>query len=731
MIMILDDLKAIQVFALTPSALPVERTVAERLIVSAARQAHIEMLEGERQSNSGTFRIAVSSKLHGEPKKGPWMFFRIGRDGSGEMLASDAHWLFPLCSVILEDWCGHEGAEFPDGILILPTFSWLRNLSDFFVGSLRGAEHFERERYMGQLARQGFSHVTINGLGVERPFESGPPGDVYSWFYDYSPDLDQFVDSDLLRGYYPADYLQANLNFLKENARLALKYGLTPGLHINSPRSMPEEFWHRYGFLRGARVDHPRETLRPRYTLAMTHPAVQQHYRQLVRKVMLEVPEIGFVHVWTNDSGAGFEFVSSLYAGRNGGAYLIREWKNEEEIARRAAANVMTYYRLLRDEARCVNPVFRLICDLGPFYSERRHLLPELGEGIDTGEFGFFMDPDGVTSSQQLLRPDVMVHAKIEAGSTNVIGMPFPRLLYERLQKVRMSGGAAVLCGANPESLAPFDINNEVVRSVQLFPSRAIDEVLHNDAVLLVGPEYAHDLVNLWDLADKAVRAYPQDIPCSTFGFPWFRFSVRPFVPDIDAIDEEERRYYEGFLLATFNNPARVDFNNDMMWNFLTVEEARTRKQQVDEAVLPPLQEAIQLCERSVGLLSPASPGRAVFRDLLDRLVAMLCFYTTMRNSVAWTESVHGFLGSDAEEKRQEYQILCQAMVDHEVKNTRRLLRLWEDSDVQFMPVSRTGESLHIYGRNFGDLLQKKIALMEQHKMDTPRVDPEYMWRMP
>ena len=70
-------------------------------------------------------------------------------------------------------------------------------------------------------------------------------------------------------------------------------------------------------------------------------------------------------------------------------------------------------------------------------------------------------------------------------------------------------------------------------------------------------------------------------------------------------------------------------------------------------------------------------------------------------------------------------------MVDHEVKNTRRLLRLWEDSDVQFMPVSRTGESLHIYGRNFGDLLQKKIALMEQHKMDTPRVDPEYMWRMP
>ena len=728
--MILDDLKAIRVFDLSPLGVPAERTAAERLIASAARHARVELRAGEEKPAPGTFRIAVTGTLHGGYQQGAWMFFRIERDGSGEMLASDAHWLFPLSSMVLEEWGGHDGTEFPDGILVIPTFSWLRNLSDFLVGSLRGTEHFDREKYMRQLARQGFSHVTINGLGVVRPFESGPPGDVYSWFYDYSPDLDQFVESDLLRGYYPPDYLQANLNFLADNARLARKYGLTPGLHINSPRSMPEEFWNRYGFLRGARVDHPRETFRPRYTLAMTHPAVQRHYRDLVHGIMHEVPEIGFMHVWTNDSGAGFEFVSSLYAGRNGGPYLIREWKNEEEIVRKAAANVLSYYRLLRDEARRVNPSFRLVCDLGPFYAERRHILPELGEGIDAGEFGFFMDPDGNTLSQQTLRPDVMVHAKVEAGSTNVVGVPFPRLLYERLQEVRMRGGGAVLSGANPETLAPFDINNEVVRSVQLFPSRPIDDVLQQNAVLLVGPDHAQDLVRLWDLADRAVRAYPQDIPCSTFGFPWFRFWVRPFVPDIDAMSEEERAYYERFLLATFNNPARVDFNNDMMWNFLSVEDAGARKQQVDAAVLPPLQEAIALCESAAGQAPSASPGRAVLHDLHDRLVAMLCFYTTMRNSVAWTESVHGFIEAETKELKEKYKVLCRAMVDSELENTRRLLQLWEESDVRFMPVSRTGESLHIYGRNFGDLLRNKIALMERHRMDEPRIDPDYMWRM-
>jgi hypothetical protein len=46
------------------------------------------------------------------------------------------------------------------------------------------------------------------------------------------------------------------------------------------------------------------------------------------------------------------------------------------------------------------------------------------------------------------------------------------------------------------------------------------------------------------------------------------------------------------------------------------------------------------------------------------------------------------------------------------------------------MPVSSLGESLHLYGENFGDLLGHKIALMERHAHDEPYIDPQYMWRM-
>ena len=610
------------------------------------------------------------------------------------------------------------------------TFSWLRNLSDFLVGSLRTARHFDREDYFRQLADQGFTHVTVNGLGVAQPFESGPPGDVYSWFYDYSPDLDQFVESSLIKGMYPAEYLQANREYLKANASLARKYHLVPGLHICSPRSMPDEFWSKYPFLRGARVDHPRESFRPRYALAMTHPAVQAHYRELVRNILNEVPELGFVHVWTNDSGAGFEFVSSLYAGRNGGPYLIREWKSEDEIARKAAENVLSYFRLLRDEARQVNPDVRVICDLGSFSVERRHIVARLGNGLDVGSFGSFETVETEDERNQLQHVGSIVHEKLDLAGSNIIGFPFPILVYERLKEAANSGRQWLLVNATPRSLAPYDINGEVLKAYQQEPISDIQNVLHEAADRWVG-QYAGTLVDLWNLADRAVRLFPPGVPYCTFAFPWFRLWVRPFVPNIDLIPEKRRAYYERFLVATFNNPARVDLNNDMLWNFLTVKEAGEKRESIDREVLPPLDQAVGIARSLLTAVPPSRPERAVFQDLSDRLTAGRCFYVTLRNLTAWIEAVHGYREAKSEVDKQTYLSKSRAMAAHELDNTRSLLQLWEQSDVDWISISTGGESAHIYGENFGELLKNKIELMERHMNDEPYIDPNFMWRMP
>jgi hypothetical protein len=724
--MLRDLLHPIQTVTYPVDPKPVERTVAESVAAEITDSARAVADAGQ----TGRFHVQVGTSAEGRDISENWIWFSLLPGGSALLAASDAHWLYAGFCLLKEEWLGRDEEEFQNGTKIIPTFPWLRNLSDFFVGSLRSTRGFEPAEHVRQIARLGFSHVTINGLGSPVPFETGPSGDVYHWFYDYSPDLDQFVDSALLRGYYPGDYLQKNLDSLKRNAELAATYGLTPGLHINSPRSMPHEFWDRYGFLRGARVDHPRETLRPRYTLAMAHPVVQNHYRELVQKIMKEVPEIGFIHVWTNDSGSGFEFVSSLYAGRNGGPYLLREWTSDEEIARVASGNVMTYYRLLRDEARKVNPGFRLVCDLGPFFAERKYILPELGDGIDAGEFAFFQPPEKEKDPGES-PPDLLTHLKLDLADNNVPGLPFPKLVHERLMRARSEGARALLTSATPETLAPFEINGEVVRAVQLQPERPLQEVLLQKAAQWTGGAYARQVLDIWLLSDAAVRAYPPDIPMSTFGFPWFRLWVRPFVPNIDAIPEKERAYYEEFLLATFNNPARVDLNNDMMWNFLTVEEAARKKGVLDSAVIPPLDRAV---ERAAGLcegIAASDPAEEVLFDLRNRLRMGRCFFTTMRNTLAWTESVHGYLEAKGEGERDRYRKLCGAMVDSELQNTRSLLDLWKGSRKDLVPISTAGESLHTYGENFPDLLEKKITLMERHRDDEPYIDPDYMWRMP
>jgi hypothetical protein len=102
-----------------------------------------------------------------------------------------------------------------------------------------------------------------------------------------------------------------------------------------------------------------------------------------------------------------------------------------------------------------------------------------------------------------------------------------------------------------------------------------------------------------------------------------------------------------------------------------------------------------------------------------------------MRNSLAWIESVHGYLEARRPAEKDAYRAKCRAMVASELENAKNLLTLWNKSRVDWMPVSKAGESLHIYGENFAEHLKQKIALMERHVDDEPYIDPNYMWRMP
>ena len=736
-----DALKNIRVLAIPANGRPVDRTVADEFHRDLAPQAEIKTPDQSGWNEKGIFRIAIadekfltgpsSDALRESGGKG-WIFLKLAPDGSGELTTSAPHLLYALYSLLREDWLGLDAAGFENGKVVVPRFSRLEGGDNYLANPKRVAAGYDAERSVRELARLGFSHVPVNALAKDMPAEQGPPGEIYYRFYYFSPDLDQFVETPLNAGAYSPEYLEANLALLKENARLAVKYGLTPGLNISSPRSVPDSVLEKHPYLRGARVDHPFRSYRPRFTLTLSHPAVRWHYAELMRRLMREVPELGYIYLWTNDSGSGFEYTASLYAGRNGGAYLVREWKSHEAIAKAAADNVLRYFRTLRDAAAETRPDFRLLFNLFSFSNEEEFILNGLTEGLD-----LWVAPKELDDSPRGRRLKSLPAKGSEIFTTTrlqnnyLLGIPSPWLAAEEVRSLQAAGFDKAQVTVDPAPLAPYDVNRDVLRALNFDASADVDAVVAAAAARLVGKGGAQALVKAWRLCDKAVRGFPSIglYGDNNWGFPWYRLLVRPFAPDIERIPEAERAYYEKYMTVTFNNPNLVDLGTDILWTLMTRDQADAVVAQADGAVWKPLDEAIGVLKEAVR--SAKGDARSVFIDQLDRLQALRCYFRTLRNTAAWVAGVHGFIEAKDPAERERRLTMVRSMVDDEVGNARALAALFETSKTRFMPVDPTGETFNMYGTNLPELIRRKVALMEKHRNDQPRIDPNFMWRLP
>jgi hypothetical protein len=662
-----------------------------------------------------------------------WAFFRFAA-GRGELSASAPHLLYALFCLLRDEWHTEPAAHFAEGRLIEPRFRWLAGRDEFLTGRLGFAKRRKMpvdpddlEESMRELARLGCTHVVINEL-ARRSCETGPVGEVYYRFYDYTPDIDQYVETRLNAGTYPREYLQANLSLLKQLARLADRYGLIPGFYAAHPRSVPESLLARYPFLRGARIDHTFRSYQPRYALSVAHPAVRWHYAELIRTLLAEVPELGFIKMLLNDSGSGFEYTASLYPGRNGGPYIVREWRPDAEIAARAADNVIRYYRMLRDAARQVNPDFHLMTGLKNIAEEQEPILAGMDSGIDLqtqSQRSDIEDPEWLATRADLESRGAHVLSDTNAtGSSYILGVPSPWVVAERLENELAKGFDRIDVYLNPAHMAPWDINRAVVAAFQTGASGNIDALLQRMAQRWAGAT-ADTLLEVWRLSDEAVRHAPIHFLYGWLGFTWYRWWVRPFVPDLSAIPEAERAYYEEPMLTVFNNPHNIDFAADALWKLHSIEACDEDIRTFADKVWPALDHALELASQQ------AERGEALWIDLSDRLEAYRCYAETMRNICAWIASVHGYIeATDPAEKKRRRQ-LADEMVARELANTRRLLALWQRSDIDFMPLQSQGESVHNYGLNMGELLQKKIALMTSYGDGEPRIDSRYIFRAP
>lgn len=746
---------------------PVDLTIAE-LIRQYSENAQILEVDSIRE-RSGFFiaseykdfkkYLNYNGKTAGEDKE--WSFFRISDNGEGILLSSRVNYFYGFIYYILEKYSDEHVSKFEKGIYETYPFKWHRSNFDVYIAqTARTNRNVNLEDYFRELAVMGITHVEVNGLAFPEPIEKGVDGEVYPRFYTYCAALDQFTSSKLNKGVYPKEYINANLENLKKNAELALKYGITPGLLCFEPRSVPEELFKKYPMLRGARVDHPLRSLKPRYNLAVCHPVVKEHYRELIQNLLKEVPELGYISIWSNDSGAGFELTKSLYVGPNTGGYLIREWKSDDDNAKAAADNVIDYLSFLRDSGRELNPDFRVITRREPFYGEEKFLNEKFDEGIDLEVFshlakGFesayshpvYKDVDTVlgtlfqsklkkaekTEIDRFKKQGVNTHFNYTPGTMNnfepLLGIPFPRFVFDRLKSMTEFELDYTIFhgGGTPLSLAPFNINQEIIRLFLYEGIKNIDEILGRIAGEWVGKDYAEKLVEFWRLTEEGIMYYQPVFLYSLWGINWYRFWIRPIVPDFEKIPEEDRKYYEDFMLTTLHNPTRVDLNRDVGFTLMSMDFAKNASERMDKNVWDKLDSAVRLADSIINS-QPEENIIKVFVDQRDRVRALKCWIRTIKNVCSWIYNVHTYLDYGDKNLRKICRKNIREMVLDEIENARDLLNLWQTSEIEFMQISGEKETTFIYDENIGDYIKRKIELMQGRENDEPAVNKNIIW---
>jgi hypothetical protein len=719
-------------------------------------------------STPGGVNVALASR--GLPARLPakakdataWTWLRIAADGTGEICATHGSFLYAAVRLLASGASEFTREKLAAGLLLPATFGWHRPLFDACLTQYwRSARNFDPERYLAALAEAGFTHCEVNGLQAHMPLEDFVAHEYYPQFYTYCAGFNHFVDTELTRGTWPAHYLDANLNNLVKLAGLGRRYGLKPGLCMFEPRSMPERFFAKYPTLRGARIDHPFRSRLPRYTMAQDHPITRRHYREALQKIMRAVPDLSYMSVWTNDSGSGFEHTSSLYVGRNGGPYMIREWRNHDKIAQAAGESIVRYLQNLRGAAAEINPDFDVILRLEPFKVEQDHIKAGMGphitwEGPSLMVRGYHVPyshpryPENqavagsifhTTMDQAGEKEALAASRKIGAepaltysltGVMNhepLLGLPFPRSVHQKLLAVRDTGITRVsaMGGFANSPQAPYWPNPVAVRAAQFFPEKPVEQVLLEYATTLVGSAHAAALSEAWKEFEEALLWQPLVGLYCAFGFCWQRTWDRPFVPDPEAVPAAEREYYERHGCYQHNNPGLIDLGKDVLFDLITRQSGAKMAADLDANVIARLHPLIARID--VLAQTADSAAAPVFADLRDRVRAYLHWVSSLRSVCAWCEHVYGYLEAGDAAARAAHEKQLQAAIDFELANIRGLIALLETTRSEVLVLSGVGETTFLYGENLVTHLRTKLRLTEQYRHHKPRIDPAVYWR--
>ena len=616
------------------------------------------------------------------------------------------------------------------------------------TGHQRSQSHLDLEQYFATAARLGYTAVDVNGLATLEIIEQDDPTDLYPLFNTYGPALSQFVDSDLTRGVYPQAHLQRNLSQLRERARLARRHGLKTVFATYEPRWMPDAFYAGHPELRGARSDHPGRSRKARYSLDTDSPQVLRHYTEMVGSLLRAVPELDYLFILTQDSGAAFCWAEYTYGGPNG-----PERCRATPVARRVQGFLGAWLAGIRDARSAA----KLVLWTEQFTSEELNpLIDELpkevalsyvahnGGTVQIGGRAFNLPGYAIQGIDLGTNTQAVLQRAARAGRTcyvlnvfdygmdidPILGLPLPFVAYDRLEEYRRQGvrhfvnfGGIV----SPPAVRAV-AGQEVFREYVTGQAGGREETVRRVAERLAGTAAAGPLVRGWRGVDDLMRQMPP-----TFGqrlgllMVWRRFLVRPLVVAHEALGEEERAY---FVKHTFLG------TGDKGWTNFFWEANRPRFKWEDAPwMIAHYQQLIDRSTEAIAALTEAreaagdEPARAFVETETQKVEVLRSVLTTLRNILRtqylhdkYTEFYQDAFTDDWTVDRAEYL----AAVQEEIVNTGALRAILQQARRPLIAQSKVDESTFIYGPDLSAQLQSKVAVMRRH---LPDVDRFFAWR--
>ncbi|MCK7518501.1 MAG: hypothetical protein MZV64_12675 [Ignavibacteriales bacterium] len=249
------------------------------------------------------------------------------------------------------------------------------------------------------------------------------------------------------------------------------------------------------------------------------------------------------------------------------------------------------------------------------------------------------------------------------------------------------------------------------------------------------GRSGAPALVKAWQLCDAAVRGFPVDhalrrqqlgLPLVPAPRPAFRpghraRSRRPSAPITRSI-----------MTVTFNNPNLVDLGTDILWTLMTREQADAAVAQADQRDVeaPRRGRSASLKEGGpAGLRAARARSSSTSSTGSGPCAATSGPCATRRPG--WPESTVTYEAKDPAEKDKR--------PGHGAGHGRRRGRgtpaTWPRSSKPrrrgSCPSTRRARPSTCTGRTSPSSSRRKVALMEKHRDDEPRIDPDFMWRLP